>query len=345
MAGLDTSIYFKQQAPDLMGSFEKGLNMRSMLDERNQKAALKDAYNQGMVTNPDGTTSFDSSKIVGALNKAGLGQQAFEAQQNFDKQNKAKQLEQLNMTGQILGSANDQNSWALAKARASQMGIDVSQIPDQYDPKLKSFLQGQTLSAAQQLQNDLERQRIAESSANRADARAERMFNAGMTRQNKLQDKEDARLEKLKNVTNEVEDRRRNINSSLDQLDAMIEKNGTFELLGSHNQTMERLVDEVATDMAKLQDPSSVARPSEVEAVKKNLVQAGFYNSNATAREILKNFKADVKRRADSAYQVRGVEIPSENRWQDPDVLEYAKKYNISPDEALKIKNDRMGGQ
>lgn len=109
----------------------------------------------------------------------------------------------------------------------------------------------------------------------------------------------------------EVDDRTSNITQNLDKLTAMIEDNGTWEAFGSHNQNMDRLVDAVATDMAKLADPSSVARPSEVEAVKRNLIQSGFKNSNDTAKQIIKNFRAEVEARKNTAYKVRGLEAPA----------------------------------
>lgn len=120
--------------------------------------------------------------------------------------------------------------------------------------------------------------------------------------------------EKKRTVLNEIEDRRTNINAALDKLDSMIAEDGTWEALGSHNQDMDRLVDQVATDMAKLQDPNSVARPSEVEMVKRNLVSTGFQNSNSTARDIIANFRDEVKRRADGAYKIRGLahELPGD---------------------------------
>lgn len=116
--------------------------------------------------------------------------------------------------------------------------------------------------------------------------------------------------EKKKLLMNEIEDRRQNINATLNQLDSMIKEDGTWEAFGSHNQDLDRKVDEIATDMAKLMDPNSVARPNEVEMVKRNLIQSGFKNSNSTARDILKNFKGEVNRRADAAYKIRGLQMP-----------------------------------
>lgn len=124
-------------------------------------------------------------------------------------------------------------------------------------------------------------------------------------------EKKTAAEEKKKTYFAEIEDRRQNINSALDTLDGMIQSNGTYEMFGSHNADMDRLVDQVATDMAKLQDPQSIARPAEVEMVKRTLVQPNMAKmTNATARQLLKNFRGEVERRANSAYKIRGVEVP-----------------------------------
>jgi hypothetical protein len=160
-------------------------------------------------------------------------------------------------------------------------------------------------------------QRSADRRAAADERRADREAMAGVRREDKADERAykdgvtaKANTEKKTTLLNEIEDRRTNINQNLDVLDKMIQENGTWELTGSHNQDMDRLVDAIATDMAKLQDPSSVARPSEVEAVKANLVKSGFGNQNATAQDIIKNFKTEVERRADGAYKIRGIDKP-----------------------------------
>ncbi len=130
-------------------------------------------------------------------------------------------------------------------------------------------------------------------------------------RRDTLDEKKRLDQEKKQSAMYEIEDRRQNIGAALDSLDKMVEEDGTWEAVGSHNQDMDRLVDQVATDMAKLQDPQGVARPAEVEMNKKNLIQSGFKNSNETARDIIRNFRSEVDRRADSAYKVRGLQKPA----------------------------------
>jgi hypothetical protein len=89
-------------------------------------------------------------------------------------------------------------------------------------------------------------------------------------------------------------------------------------------------------------DPSSVARPSEVESIKKNLIKSGFQNTNETALQILDNFEKEVDARAGQAYTVRGLEAPQQNsvkptvKMQDPS----GKTYQVPAEnvEAAKAK-------
>lgn len=124
---------------------------------------------------------------------------------------------------------------------------------------------------------------------------------------NSQQDEKETRK---KQSVNEVEERRQNIKDAIGELTKMVDEKGTFEALGAHNQNLDRLIDQIATDMAKLQDQNSVARPGEVQLVKQNLIQSGFSNRNATAKDILKKFTEEVDRRADAAYKIRGLDIP-----------------------------------
>lgn len=142
------------------------------------------------------------------------------------------------------------------------------------------------------------------------EARKDSMRIASMGRQDNLNAKNADKLDKKKAIMNEVEDRRQNINANVFKLKQMIEEDGTYEMMGSHNQDMDRLTEQIATDMAKLMDPSSVARPQEVEAIKRTLVKPGFSNRNSTAQDILSNFENEINSRANTAYRIRGLDSP-----------------------------------
>lgn len=198
---------------------------------------------------------------------------------------------------------NDPNSAVSQRARA------LSQ-------KLNPGAKVDGLSAnqlADTLGYDKEIFRIEESAAQRREARIAADKQNQLARDLRQQDKEEDRKyksdEKKRETLVEIEDRRTNIKQNLGILSKMIEEDGTFELFGSHNQDFDRLVETIATDMAKLADPSSVARPSEVESVKKNLIRSGLSNRNSTAQDIITNFANEVDARADSAYKIRGIEL------------------------------------
>jgi hypothetical protein len=114
---------------------------------------------------------------------------------------------------------------------------------------------------------------------------------------------------KLETIT-DIEDRKSNILDNISLLEKQIDDKGTWEALGSHNQDFDRRVDQIATDMAKLMDPKSVARPAEVELVKQNLVKSGFSNSNSTAKDVLAGFRKEIDSRTENAYKVRGLDLP-----------------------------------
>jgi hypothetical protein len=159
------------------------------------------------------------------------------------------------------------------------------------------------------------------------------------TRQDKLAEKEEKKKEKF----TEIESRRKTINDSLAQLQKMVSEDGTYELFGSHNKDMDRLIDGIATDMAKLQDPESVARPGEVELVRKNLVESGMFQRNSTAQNVLKNFENEVKKRADAAYSIRGLTPPGPKSLSPRDKEAAAWAAANPNDKRAKEINQRLG--
>jgi len=145
------------------------------------------------------------------------------------------------------------------------------------------------------------------------DARAEKAAADERSRAEKAEAAQLTREEKKKASLVEVEDRRRNIEDNLTLLEKMIDEDGTYEVFGSHNADLERRVDMIATDMAKLADPTSVARPAEVELFKKGLVQATMNPanlSNGTALKVLKNFRGELDSRVANAYKIREAADP-----------------------------------
>lgn len=119
--------------------------------------------------------------------------------------------------------------------------------------------------------------------------------------------------EKRRQQVLEVENFTGNIDRNIQAVQDMIDKTGTFELMGPEGQVMDRRLTEIATDLAKLADPGSVAREGEVKLMRQGLVDSGLLGlgtSNRTAKEVLEALRSDVKQRRAEAYNVRGLDIP-----------------------------------
>lgn len=186
-------------------------------------------------------------------------------------------------------------------------------------PSLKGKLDGMTLAQMERtspilmakIRGDIDRDNARVAAGQRA---SEAALNRDLRREelaSKNEEKRAAAQEKKQASLTEVEDRRRNIEDNLTLLENMIKEKGTYELFGSHNADLDRRVEAIATDMAKLADPQSVARPAEVEAFKKGLIQSTATDmTNATALDILKNFRGEVGSRVSNAYKIRGGSDP-----------------------------------
>lgn len=127
-----------------------------------------------------------------------------------------------------------------------------------------------------------------------------------------MDSKQEGKKLKDQELIEEVENRRQEIENNLNDLETMVGDKGTYELLGAHNEILGGKLNAVATDTAKLFDPKSVARPSEVEQAMKALFKPRATGmTNETAIKILKQYRNDMNRRADTAYKVRGITPPS----------------------------------
>lgn len=156
----------------------------------------------------------------------------------------------------------------------------------------------------------------------------------------KAEKQEDIERKKKESVI-EVEDRSQTIEQNLNALKKMVEKTGGFDFTGPENRQMEQLIDSIAVDMAKLVDPSSVARESEVAQAKKLLFEPGLFERESNIQSVLDSFKDIAKRKRETAYKVRGLTPPMGAASFEPDVIQYAEAHGISPEQAKAIKDKR----
>lgn len=186
---IDNSMYSNMRGLDLGAARQEGMKMSDMIKQRRDQEAQREAYKAGAVVGPDGKTTFDPSLTASALAKGGFGKEANELTRQADEDKRKKtqhSWEDYQKFGQIAYSAQSQEDWDRALGTAKQMGADVSQISPVFDPKLRDNIAGGLLTYADKM-------KLESDAKNRAEARAERAYLRGESRQDRL----DARAEKL----------------------------------------------------------------------------------------------------------------------------------------------------
>lgn len=126
-----------------------------------------------------------------------------------------------------------------------------------------------------------------------------------------------ATMEKKKQQVLEVDGFSANIKRNIRLVKEQIARTGTFELTGPEGAIITRRLNDIAIDLAKLKDPGSVAKETEVESERRSLVDTGFlgaFTRDDTAQAVLAELDADVDRRREEAYLVRGLEMGAPTR-------------------------------
>lgn len=96
-----------------------------------------------------------------------------------------------------------------------------------------------------------------------------------------------------------------------EQLLKLLDTYGTGELQSPGVEAkMRQAVDNMATAAAKLKDPASAAKESEVEGERKNIFKPGFFQRTEAAREATKSYMNNAKQREALAFSARGVSSP-----------------------------------
>jgi len=171
---IDSSIYSQLKPVDFVGSYQDGLKLRDLADQRKlrqkeqqSKDTEESAYNNSIETGPDGSVSLNQGKFLTELAKGGQGQKAYEYQEKFKQQGIADRKAQIDkiyqeadLIGRTAGSVTDQNSYTAALQSLAQSGVDISQMPKAYDPTLVRTYQMKALTTKEQLQNQIDREKL-----------------------------------------------------------------------------------------------------------------------------------------------------------------------------------------
>ncbi len=88
------------------------------------------------------------------------------------------------------------------------------------------------------------------------------------------------------------------LNTNLDKLKGLVDKHGTFDVLGPEGDEMDSLIYQAAVDYAKLVDPDSVAREGEVASAQKYMLKfrqkSGLTTAKDTALSQIDSYKTSL---------------------------------------------------
>ena len=217
--------------------------------------------------------------IMSGLHKMGTAQGAAAGGQYSDRF-----FEKLRESG--VGRLKRGQATRLAAQNAAQRRAAIEKADRRYK---EGFAQRERGIEATKENRELQREARASTEAAKQKKIADELFVPGVGK---------ALSKKSSEVLKETQDRRGNIMTSLQKLRDRIESHGTgtvFDWSDTENQILLQDIDNIAIDTAKIKDPNSVARPSEVELVKAQLFEPGFMQTEAGIIEKLDNFEKMVE--------------------------------------------------
>ncbi len=154
-----------QQGVSLARMYQQGKREKKEQEDADKKKA---AFAEGVTVGPDGQVAIDSNATLGALAKGGFGQEAMAFKKQTESESREAQkakfesaMQELNVTGQLLGGVRDQATYDNAKTKAIELGLKgADKHPGAYDPNYVKQLQLMTLTAKDQLGQHMAEQKF-----------------------------------------------------------------------------------------------------------------------------------------------------------------------------------------
>lgn len=315
---IDPNIYARFADSGFGSGLTSGFNLGSAIRKNRESDALKEAYAQGQVEQPDGSFAFDYQKTAQALGDAGFGQQAMQVA----RQGKADQLQNMEMqqkqNEQIfrgLSAAQDPESWEMVKQDLSAQGIDLGRYADApFSPELRDTLLNRTMTGMQRAQ--LQQQR--EQSQATQDYRNAQL---GLERQKlamkQVGDRPKTYAERVQKMGGEQKKRFDSVlmaNKAInDMADALVGGESTYKILGDNPFTFSKT--RFAEALGRMQSGGAINKEEEKRFM--DLAPTTFDSPEMRARKL-----TELKREMESRLGTFGFkpdEVPDfiDKRFQD----------------------------
>lgn len=145
----DASIY-QQQAPDLIGGYARGLDMKDVMQGRQRKQATREAFSQNM---EGGKLNRDKTLQALMAVDPQVGME-FQSKMQADDANKISAVRnKMSLTRDLLATVSDESSYQSARAKAIGLGVATEQdIPNVYDQSWVDHRTMKLATAQQQLE-------------------------------------------------------------------------------------------------------------------------------------------------------------------------------------------------
>lgn len=166
---IDSSIYFKQQSPDVFGSIssgvESGMKMSDLIKQRQlqnkqleEDQAIKNSYKNNVVSNPDGSRSLNQKAVLSDLYRINP-MKAMEQEKQFSQLSREQEMQKFDLQKKrtdamhgLVWSVSDPQSYSRFLENGTKLGlVSPGEFPSQYDPNFMKRVQMATLTAKDQL--------------------------------------------------------------------------------------------------------------------------------------------------------------------------------------------------
>lgn len=331
MAQIDHSIYFQQETPDIVGSIQRGLSMRDMVDRRNlrkkqqeQQEQIKQSMKNNLMQGDDGSTTLNKKAYLSDLYKI-APEKAYETQKQFkaeDIQDRQQKLvdakNKIEMSARLLGSVKDQQSYDRAVNKAIELGLaDPGEMPQQYDPSFVNSTLMQTLSVKDKIDQQWKQKEFG-------------------LKQDELDYKKQKYQAEAKGANADLATKLRKERSGLDTTKA------TQNVSAAYNKVQNAAKNPTAAgdlslifNYMKMLDPGSVVREGEF-ANAQNAAGVpdrirNYYNRVQEGLRLSENQRNDFLNQAEGVYKAQtSIQDQIDKQYAD-----YAQKLGVDPNEVL----------
>lgn len=124
------------------------------VDRSNKLTSLLGGFKPGMSASDQGDALTRGGYLDEARKVIESGAKANKDQREAEKFQFEQAREQLGFVNQVIGAARDQASYSQGRQAMAARGMDVSQIPEQYDPAYVQNAGAQTMTQAQRLEQE-----------------------------------------------------------------------------------------------------------------------------------------------------------------------------------------------